>query len=37
MDDLIRLFLLLDDEEKDEVIEYAKTLTLNCGEGKRKE
>lgn len=29
---LMKLFLQLNDEEKDEVIAYIKTLPLNCGE-----
>lgn len=34
---LMELFMQLNDEEKDEVIEYIKTLPLNYGECKRKE
>ena len=33
---LMELFLQLNDEEKDEVIAYIKTLPLNCGECSKK-
>lgn len=34
---LMELFMQLNDEEKDEVIEYIKTLPINCRECMRKE
>ena len=37
IEELMELFMQLNDEEKDEVIEYIKTLPINCRECKRKE